>query len=314
MTTPLLTWTITLFIISFGFALRSLYLYMMEKQALKEHVSETAAVSGTGRLSNESMTKRQKIQAKLFSYADDFSAIGERFNFFSESEDVTKWIMQAGSPKGLTTSRLQGLKIVMLFIGFFTGVALTIIGFPFARQLIFLLPIAGYFGTIFWIKGLAKQRQRRLSDSLPDFIDTIGVTIQAGTGLDQALQKITPYFDGPIQEEFARFNQRIRLGVSREDAYRELIERSDAAEFHSLIKALIQGSRLGIPVAKTIKIQSDEIRKLKREKVKEAASKASPKVTLITTFVVMPTAMIFIAGLLLLNLIANTGGMFNVLN
>ncbi len=83
-------------------------------------------------------------------------------------------------------------------------------------------------------------------------MDTVSTSLQAGVSLDNALREVIRYFDGPIREEFSRFNQEIDLGVPREKAYRELLKRNDNEEFQSLIKALIQGMDLGIPIAKNV--------------------------------------------------------------
>ncbi|WP_279401391.1 type II secretion system F family protein [Piscibacillus salipiscarius] len=115
-------------------------------------------------------------------------------------------------------------------------------------------------------------------------MDTISTSLQAGVSLDQALREVILHFDGPIREEFSRFNQEIDLGVPREKAYRELLKRNDNDEFQSLIKGLIQGLQLGIPIAQTFKVQADDLRQIRQEQVKELAAKASPKVTLVTTF------------------------------
>nr|WP_255433770.1 type II secretion system F family protein [Brevibacillus sp. LEMMJ03] len=132
------------------------------------------------------------------------------------------------------------------------------------------------------------------------------MTLQAGVSLDQSLRSVIQFFPGPLQEEFSRFNQELDLGVPREKAYEQLLRRNDNPEFQMLIKALIQGMRLGVPIAVTFKIQSENMRRIRKELIKEKAAKASPKVTLITTFVVAPTAIALIGGLMVLNILENT--------
>src|SRR5699024_6737353 len=196
----------------------------------------------------------------------------------------------------------------MMLIGLFSGIIAFIIGFPLGQYLFIILPFVGFFQPIFWVKKKAQLRQEELGYALPDFLDMVSVTLKAGASIDQAFKEISTYFDGPIKEEFARFNQRSQLVISREELYKELIERTDVPEFQTVIKSLIRGAHLGVPVATTFEIQSAEIRKLRKEKVKELAAKASPKVTMVTTFVVMPTAFILIGGLMLLNIIYKIGG------
>lgn len=297
-----------LFLLALG--LKFLFDYAVAKQELKQHIEEQVIDHSFSLKVKKS--RREKTLEKMFHYADDFSSLGNRINFFSESHEVERWLMQASYPYKLTVERFQGLKIFMLLVGFVVGFMLMIIRFPLSQLLIILLPLAGYFSTIIWLKGKAKARQDELGFVLPDFLDTVSVTLQAGVGLDQALRDIVPYFEGPVGEEFTRFNQEVNLGVSREQAYRHLLERNDNEAFQSLIKSLIQGSRLGVPVATTFKIQANEMRNMKKEKVKEIAAKASPKITLITTFIVMPTAMFLIGGLLLLNMFTGEDSLFKL--
>lgn len=300
-------------LICLAISLKAWHDFINKKRELHTHISEHTA---TGRLDDlhkkESATER--LLKKVFYYADDFASLGHRINFFSETQDVERWLMQAGYPIGLTAERFQGMKIFFTLVGFVLGVFALIIGLPLSQLGVVLLPIAGYFTTIMWLRNKAKARQAELGYVLPDFLDTVSVTLQAGVGLDQALRDIIPYFDGPIREELSRFNQQISLGVQREQAYRELLSRNDNPEFQSLIKSLMQGSRLGVPVATTFKIQADEMRRIKKEKIKETAAKASPKVTLITTFIVMPAAMILIGGLMVINLFSDNMGMFDLFN
>jgi tight adherence protein C len=188
-----------------------------------------------------------------------------------------------------------------------------LLGLPLSQFGVIVLPLAGYFGTILWLKNKAKKRQDELRYDLPDFLDTVSVSLEAGIGLDKTLNEVVKYFQGPINEEFSRFNQEISLGVPREDAYRELLNRNDNPEFQTLIKSLIQGQKLGVPIATTFKAQAMDMRVIRRELAKEKAAKASPKVTLITTFIVAPTAIIMIAGLMILNMFFGNNSLFNFL-
>src|SRR6185312_562615 len=114
-----------------------------------------------------------------------------------------------------------------------------------------VLPLVGYFIPIIIVRLQAKKRQEALRLDLPDFLDTISTSLQAGVSLDQALKEVIRFFDGPLREEFSRFNYEIDLGVPRDTAYRNLLERNDNQEFQGLIKGLIQGQKLGVPIATT---------------------------------------------------------------
>ncbi|MCR8850847.1 type II secretion system F family protein [Rossellomorea sp. SC111] len=304
--------SIIVFWITFVIAIRHYSVYLKEKRMLLEHISDTTEVSAFEKKSKKK-NKTSMVQ-KLTKYADEFSDLGQRINFFSENHDVKDWLRKSGNRYGLTVERFQGMKIVLLLIGFISGVLSLVIGLPFSQYALILNPVIGYFLPIVLVRNQAKKRQEALRHDLPDFLDTISTSLQAGVSLDQALREVIRFFDGPLREEFSRFNHEIDLGVQRETAYRNLLERNDNPEFQSLIKALMQGLKLGVPIATTFKVQAEDMRQFREEQVKELAAKASPKVTLVTTFVVAPVSILMIAGLMLLNLIYGENSIIKLFN
>ncbi|SFD94596.1 tight adherence protein C [Lentibacillus persicus] len=306
---------IILSIIAFWFCvllcLKHLWTFLREKRFVIEHVSDVTNVDPF-----EKKEKKKNRRAEIFSratkYADDFADLGQRINFFSENHMVEEWLRKSGNPLKLTVARFQGLKIFLLVIGFFSGFLFVIIGLPFSQYMLVLNPVMGYFLPIVLIRMEVKKRQQQIRAELPDFMDTVSTSLQAGVSLDNALREVIRYFDGPIREEFSRFNQEIDLGVPREKAYRGLLKRNDNEEFQSLIKALIQGMDLGIPIAKTFQIQAEELREIRQEQVKELAAKASPKVTLVTTFLIAPVSILMIAGLMIMNMLMGENSIFNL--
>jgi len=302
--------TVILTIFFLGVSLRGVYVYLTKHRELKTTVSETLYVYDGFQ---KKVSRKEKMLAKMLHFADDFSDLGQRINFFSENADIKKYLIQAGHPYGLTVERFQGLKVFLLIIGVLVGGIMLVLGFPFSQFLVILLPIGGFMGAVLWIRSKAKARQAEISYQLPDFLDTMSVTLQAGVGLTQALRDIVPYFVGPIKEEFERFLQETSVGVPRTDAYRLLLERNESKEFQILIKSLIQGERLGVPIAASFKQQAEEMRKLKKEMIKEKAAKASPKVTLVTTFLILPSSLILIGGLMVINMFNQNSGIFELL-
>jgi tight adherence protein C len=301
--------SVLIFVLFVGIALRSSFVYWRERKALKETVEESLFVFDEF---YRKTTRKEKLMARMFKFADDFAELGQRINFFSENEEVEKWLIQSGHPYELTVERFQGLKMFLMIAGFFVGGISLILLLPFSQFMIILLPIFGYMAAILWIRSKAKNRQTEISYQLPDFLDTMSVTLQAGVAMDQAIRDIVPYFEGPVKEEFGRFIQEIGLGVPRSEAYRTLLVRNNSKEFQLLIKSLIQGERLGVPIADTFKQQAEEMRKLKKEMIKEQAAKASPKVTLVTTFLILPSALVLIGGLMIINMFNQNKGIFDL--
>ncbi|MEC5424945.1 type II secretion system F family protein [Virgibacillus sp. C22-A2] len=285
--------------------------YLGEKRSVLSHVSTVTDIDPFER-KKKKKDQRANLFQKITKYADDFADLGQRINFFSENHMVEEWLRKSGNPLKLTVQRFQGLKIFLFIVGLFLGILSIIVGLPFSQYMIIFNPLIGYFIPIILIRREVKKRQNLIREDLPDFLDTVSTSLQAGVSLDHALREVIQHFDGPIREEFSRFNQEIDLGVTREKAYRELLQRNDNQEFQSLIKGLIQGMDLGIPIAKTFKIQADDLRQIRQEQVKELAAKASPKVTLVTTFLIAPVSILMIAGLMILNMLMGEDSIFNM--
>lgn len=292
--------SIILFWFFVALGLRNVYVYQTQKKELIKHVEE--------HLDNREIFRKKdsiktRLLIKITSYADDFSSLGQRINFFSENSEVEDWLRKSGNPLKLTVERFQGIKIFLAIVGLVIGIVLFIIRFPFSEFAVALFPLVGYFLPIVLVKNMANKRQEQLRYDLPDFLDTVSVSLQAGISMDQALKEVIRFFDGPLREEFSTFLYEIDLGVPREEALRGLLRRNENAEFQTLIKSLIQGMRLGVPVSRTFKLQAENMRQFRKELVKEKAAKASPKITLITTFIVTPTVMLLIGGLLVMNML-----------
>lgn len=297
----LLIISVILFWLFVGIGLRHLYVFQQQKKELMVHVKETVHMENEHRYRKKEPLV-EKIIKRMTKVADDFSTMGQRINFFSEPHDVEDWLRKSGYPFDLTVERFQGIKIFFALAGLTLAAMAFVIGIPLAHFGLIFMPLIGYFLPILYVKNRGKERQEKLRYDLPDFLDTVSVSLQAGVHLEQALKQIIRFFDGPLKEEFSRFLQEVELGVPREEAYRELLRRNDNPEFQSLIKSLIQGNRLGVPIAQTFKMQAEDMRIMRKEQAKEKAAKASPKITLITTFVITPAAIMMIAGLMILNM------------
>lgn len=293
-----------LFLLTTVIALKEWYRYVDEKQKLIDHLHGVTGYQSYDIRKPETSTER--LVKRILKYGDDYAALGQRINFFSESHEVEDWLLKAGRPLDLTVARFQGVKIVMAIVGIIVGTLFFLLGLPLSQFGLIGWPMFGYFIPILLLKKAAHDRQIQIRYDLPEFLDTVSVTLQAGVSLDQSLREVVRYFHGPLREEFSRFNQEIDLGVPRDRAYEQLLRRNDNPEFQMLIKALIQGMRLGVPISVTFKLQAENMRRMRKELVKEKAAKASPKVTLITTFVVAPTAILMIGGLMVLNILQDT--------
>lgn len=255
----------------------------------------------------------QEIAAILVQAARQCIPLGNRVTFGSDEEQAARLLSLAGSPMGLTPAEFRGMKAALALAGMLGGSVLSLIGItPF---LIILLALAGFFVPELWLRKAAIRRQMSIGAALPDFLDMMSVCLQAGMPQDPALRLVAERFPGPLSQELIHFCHEVEIGVPRIEAYKNILARNKCKELEVLVQALIQGAQLGVPIAMTFAIQARDMRSWRGHRAKELAGKASPKITLVTTFLATPAVFFFIIGLLVLNLIFNPdafgiGGLF----
>lgn len=274
------------------------YLYIAKKENLLNAQGYKKGKKGKSSL-------RNRILNPLVRWGTKAGPVGMKYPLFLNVAKHEQWLKEAGRPLGMTLESFFGFRFVLILIGLGFGSLYTFLGMPFALPVLLLSILSGVMGPSLWLYLSAKRRQEAISIAMPDFLDTVSVTLQAGVSLDGALLHVTNQFDGPLSEEIDRFNKEIELGVPRKTAYLNLIDRNSSKELHTLVNALIQGSSLGVAVARTFKLQAEDLRMTRGFKAKEKAAKANPQVTLVTTFFIAPAVFGFIMGLIVLNIIYN---------
>ncbi len=248
---------------------------------------------------------RSRFKRRLFQLAHGLANVGQKFRLFINETELERKIALAGHPEGLNVASFLGLRFVTVFAGLVVGNLLSLIGFGIFTQV--LLIAAGLFGPVIWINSAARKRQEQIGIDLPDFLDAMSVTLQAGTPLDPAMKQVVESLDGPLTEELTRFMQELDLGVPREEAYTRLMKRNNCPELETLVVSLIQGSKLGVPIANTFRVMAEDIRAARIGRIREKAAKSGPKVTLVTSMLILPGVILSVMGLLVLHFIYNSG-------
>ena len=179
-----------------------------------------------------------------------------------------------------------GLLISLVF-GLSVGVALaTIVG---AGVIAWLVPDL-------WVLNTAQRRQQQITRSMPETLDLLALTAQAGLGLEQGVAEVAGELPGPLGAELDRFLKEQQLGVSRQAALQGLIDRNDSEDLKSFALALLQAEQLGTPISKTLQVQAREMRRRRRARARERAGKAPVKLLFPLNFGIFPALFIIIMG------------------
>ena len=170
----------------------------------------------------------------------------------------------------------------------------------FAWQQAILLAIvsavASYLMPQFLLSKKITERQQEIQQTLPDVLDLLTVSVEAGLGFDSALVKVVDKIKGPISEEFERLLQEIRMGKPRRDAMRDLGNRTNVEDLANFITAIVQADKLGVSIGKVLRVQSNQIRLKRKQRAEEAAMKAPIKMLLPLVFFIFPTIFIILLG------------------
>ena len=194
----------------------------------------------------------------------------------------------------------SGLSIVGVVAGAFFGGAITGPG----GVLLFAIAMAG-FGFIapdFFVSHKARARKERIRAELPDALDLMAVSVEAGMGFDGAIVKLTEHMAGPLADEFALTLSEIRIGESRQDALKKLSARAGTQELSSFVRAIIQADQLGISLGRILRVQATDSRLKRQAAAEEKAMKAPIKMLFPTVLFIFPAMFLVILGPAFLNL------------
>jgi tight adherence protein C len=206
---------------------------------------------------------------------------------------------KAGYPGGLRGADWMGVKLLAL-IGFavlFFLLALLLTGSPVVGLLFVAVGAGiGYMAPEFWLGRRIRARSNGMVLQLPDALDLLTISVEAGLGFDAALSKVVEKMEGPLVDEFRQALAEVRMGRPRREALRDLATRADAQPVSNFIGAIVQAEQLGVPIAKVLQIQSNQLRIERRQRAEEAAAKAPVKMLFPMVGCIFPTIFIVILG------------------
>jgi len=186
---------------------------------------------------------------------------------------------------------------VLLWIA--TQGSIPVLGYLAVVALIFF----GGAGPFVWISSRSQARQHAIWLSLPDAYDLLTISVEAGLGLDQAFQRVTEKLKGPFSQEIIQMLREVALGKERRDALADLARRCDVAEVHTFSNAVLQAEQLGSSLGQVLRVQSQQLRILRRQKAEELAQKAPVKMVFPLVLCILPSVFIVILGPVIINLL-----------
>jgi len=148
----------------------------------------------------------------------------------------------------------------------------------------------------FLLKKAVTGRRKSIDRELPNALDLLTVSVEAGLGFDGAILKMVEKTTGPLTQEFRRMLQEIRIGKARREALRELAERCGTEDVQTFVAAVIQADQLGVSIGRVLRIQSQQMRMKRRQQAEERAMKAPIKMLIPMILFIFPTIFIVLLG------------------
>jgi tight adherence protein C len=161
---------------------------------------------------------------------------------------------------------------------------------------------AGYVAPAYVVSGRARKRRDRVQAELPDALDLLAVSVEAGLGFDAAIAKLTEHMHGALIDELGLALGEMRVGESRQDALKKLSARVDSPELSAFVRSIIQADQLGISLGKILRVQAGDTRLKRQAAAEEKAMKAPIKMLFPTVLFIFPAMFIVILGPAFINI------------
>ena len=220
----------------------------------------------------------------------------------AEAHKLQKQLMQAGFRNASAPVIYRALQLAtMIGLPGLVALACAVLARPIGSAFVFILFafVAGFMLPRYILGKMIRGRQQRVRWGLADALDLMVVSIEAGLGLNAAMMRISEELKDvhpDISEEFEMANLEIRVGREREEALRNLAERTGVDDLRSLIAMLIQADRFGTSIARAVRVFSDSLRTKRRQRAEQAAQKAAVKLLFPLACFLFPTLFIAILG------------------
>jgi tight adherence protein C len=225
--------------------------------------------------------------------------LGRRLSGGDSAERIRRRLELAGNPAGWTVDRVVSGKVLGAVAGLVVGALMALmLGRSLSVGLVVVLGVAvvGFFSPSLFLYQLAYDRAERMQRELPDAIDLLTISVEAGLGFDAAIQQVALHTEGPLADEFARVLREMQIGQGRSAALRALADRTNVADVRTFVGAMVQADAFGIPISHVLRVQSQEIRVKRRQRAEQIAQQVPVKMTVPLIFCILPCLFVAVMG------------------
>lgn len=249
------------------------------------------------------------ISERVFNpFLSGLAGVAQRFTPQGYREQVARKLVLAGSPINLNVDQILVLKLLGLVSGLIwlplVIVVLHLSGFV-ALVFVAVLWFTSFMGADVYLSRKIESRQHDIAVQLPDILDLLVISVEAGLGFEQALERTTTAVPGPLSDEFRRMLRETRYGATRAEALKAMDERCEVPELRTFIMAMLQADTFGVSISRLLRSQADEMRIRRRLRAQEQAQKAPVKMLFPLVFCIFPSIFVVILGPAMIQLVEN---------
>jgi tight adherence protein C len=239
------------------------------------------------------------------------AAVTSKFLPRTDPNEIANRLMAAGLARSMSPQMYLALKGGLVFMAIAFGAIVLVSGMvPAAMGMLVALGggAIGYIAPDFFINSRTRGRRETMQMELPNILDLLCVSVEAGLGFDAAVAKLSERMTGPLVDEFGLVLHEMRIGESRSEALKNLSERVDVPEVSQFCRAIIQADQLGIALSRILRVQSHDMRVRRQLAAEEKAMKAPVKMLFPTVLFVFPSMFVVALGPAALNLMQTFSG------
>jgi tight adherence protein C len=222
-----------------------------------------------------------------------------RFAPQKSMENISHKLELAGNPNDWGPSEFLGVRgLASILLGVLTYLLTNMAGLEFSQKILFsaVLAALGFQLPILWLGSKIKQRKHDIIKSLPDALDLLTISVEAGLGFDAALSRVTEKWDNELCKEFGRVLTEMQMGKLRREALSEMGTRCEVPDLTNFVAAVVQADQLGVSMARVLRVQSEQMRIKRRQRAEELAQMAPVKMTIPLVMLIFPALLVVILG------------------
>ncbi len=306
--TPLLLITSLLIAGAIGTVIFTVLTQLDERQVVRESLRQLDGYEVENKRDQEML---DPLKDRAFKpVIEGLTGLGKRLTPTGYVEKVRLKFVHMGNPSPQAVDRFLALRVVTVAAAILTFLFVFVINLtPFTGKMQFavggLLIAVFLIGPDSVINRKVEDRQKEIQRSLPDVLDLLTISVKAGLGFEQALDRVIHAVPGPLSDEFSRMLGETRAGASRADAMRAMDERCDTPELRSFVLAIIQADTFGVSIGRVLRGQAEEMRIKRRQLAQERAQKAPVKMLIPMVFCIFPALFVVVLGPAMMMIVEN---------